>query len=143
MKLTKGLVLRATAITAAVSFLIFFIWIVVIADKADGIPWWSFIDRIPYGDKVGHLCLISTMSFLCNLAFPTSKPRWSPVSLTLTSLVLLTLLSLEELSQAFIPWRHLDFFDWLADLTGLVLGQFVSSFVVQPFRASSGVRKTP
>jgi len=110
---------RALAVSAAVSFLVFFIWIVTIADKGGGTPWWSFIDRIPAGDKVGHFCLIGTMSFLCNLAFPSRKLRL----VTMTTLVLLLALTLEELSQGFIKTRHLDLFDWLADLAGLAAGQ--------------------
>jgi hypothetical protein len=136
MKPTKRIFLRSAVITAACAFLVFFLWIVVIADNANGPPWWSFIDRIPYGDKVAHLCLISAMSFLCNLAFPTAKPKWFPAFLTLTSLVILVLLSLEERSQAFVPSRHLDFFDWLADLAGLVVGQFVASWFRTRLRKS-------
>jgi len=107
----------------------FFIWIVMIADAGNGTPWWSFIHRIPFGDKVGHLGLIGTMSFLCNLAFPSRKPGFLLRTTTLTTLVLLVLVSLEELSQGFINTRTLDLFDWLADLAGLAIGQSVALFV--------------
>ncbi len=110
---------RNLAVLAAVSFVAFFIWIVAIANRGDGALWWAFIHRIPAGDKMGHLGLIGTMSFLCNLAFPSRKLAF----LTLTSLVVLLAFSLEELSQGFIATRQLDFFDWLADAAGLVLGQ--------------------
>ena len=114
---------RQLAVGAAVSFIAFFIWIVVIADAGNGTPWWSFIDRIPYGDKVGHLGLIGTMSLLCNLAFRARRPAFLPSFITTTSAVLLVLLTAEELSQAFIKTRHLDLCDWLADLAGLGIGQ--------------------
>jgi polysaccharide biosynthesis protein VpsQ len=114
---------RPVAVTAAVAFIGFFIWIIVIADQSDGVPWWSFIEMIPFGDKVGHLGLVSTLSLLCNFAFTRWKSdRWRFI--TRTTWVLLILLSLEELSQGFIPHRHLDVFDWLADLAGLAVGQF-------------------
>lgn len=120
-------ILRSLATLAAAGFVIFFIWIVVIADRGNGTPWWSFIiDRIPCGDKVGHLGLIGMMSFLCNLAFPSRKSGFLPRFITLTTLILLVLLSMEELSQGFIKTRHLDFYDWLADLSGLALGQFIA-----------------
>jgi len=118
----KARLFRWLALTAATAFIAFFVGIVIIADRADGVPFWSFLDRIPNGDKLGHLCLIGTMSFLCNLAFPVRKYGWP----TVTTLVLLLLLTGEELSQAFIPSRHLDFFDWLADFAGLALGQMVA-----------------
>ena len=44
-------------------------------------------------------------------------------------MILLALLSLEELAQAFIPTRTCDFFDWLADLAGLALGQAAASTI--------------
>lgn len=115
---------RPLASAAAAGFIVFFIWIVVIADRGNGTPWWSFIERIPFGDKLGHLGLIGTMSFLCNLAFPSRKIGFPPRCVTLTTLILLVLLSTEELSQGFIKTRHLDLFDWLADLAGLATGQF-------------------
>ncbi len=111
---------RLLAVTAALGFVGFFVWIVTIANRAGGTPWWSFITYIPYGDKVGHLALVGLLAFLCNLAFPSRK--WWLV--TKTTLVLLLIITLEELSQVFIVTRHLDLFDWLADLAGLVLGQF-------------------
>lgn len=124
MKLPNRFTFRLLATFSAVSFIVFFIWIVVIADRGNGTPWWSFIERIPYGDKVGHLGLIGMLSFLCNLAFPSRQPGFLPRFITLTTLILLVLLSMEELSQGFIRSRHLDFFDWLADLAGLAVGQF-------------------
>ena len=134
--------IRPLVVFAAACFMVFFIWIVVIADEAKGTPWWSFIIAdIPYGDKVGHLCLIGSMSFLCNLAIPSRKPGFLRRTLTLTTFVLLVLVTLEELSQGFIASRTLDFFDWLADLVGLGCGQWLAlkcgKFVVQPLRASS------
>lgn len=112
---------RTGAVVAALGFIAFFIWIVTIADAGNGTPWWSgIISRIPYGDKVGHLCLVSLLSFLCHLAFPSRKRS----GVTLTTLMLLTILTLEELSQGWISTRTLDVFDWLADLAGLVVGQF-------------------
>lgn len=117
--------LRPLSVVAAGGFIGFFVWIVTIADKGEGTPWWSvIIDRIPCGDKVGHLCLVGTLCFLCNLAFAPRKSGFPPRCITLTTLVLLVLLSLEELSQGFIKTRHLDLYDWLADLAGLAIGQF-------------------
>ncbi len=116
---------RPLAMAAACGFIGFFVWIIVIADRAEGVPWWSFIHQIPFGDKVGHFGLVGALSFLCNLAFArrgSNRPRF----ITRTTWVLLLVLSLEELSQGFIPHRHLDLFDWLADLAGLAVGQILA-----------------
>jgi hypothetical protein len=121
--------LRPLAMVAAGGFIGFFVWIIVIADKADGVPWWSFIHQIPFGDKLGHFGLVGTLSFLCNLAF-ARRDRPRARGITSITWVLLVLISLEELSQGFIPHRHLDFFDWLADLAGLAVGQMVAGMIV-------------
>jgi VanZ family protein len=118
---------RLIARIAAGAFILFFITIVVIADRGEGNQWWAFINRIPNGDKLGHLVLIGTLSLLCNLALPTRPRRNLPRFITLTTLVLLVLLSLEELAQAFIPTRTCEFFDWLADLAGLAIGQIAAT----------------
>jgi VanZ family protein len=116
-------VARWVAICAAATFVAFFITIVIIADRGEGSRWWGFIDRLPYGDKIGHLCLVSTLALLCNLAIPQWSQRRIAGVITLTSLIVLTALSLEEISQAFIPGRTCDWLDWLADLAGLAIGQ--------------------
>lgn len=110
----------------ALGFLVFFIVIVIIANRGDGNRWWGFLVRHSYGDKLGHLILVGTLSFLANLALslrPLPRlPRW----ITTVTFVLFVLLTVEELSQAFIPSRSCDGFDWLADLCGLALGQFAA-----------------
>ena len=108
---------------AAGACLVFFITISVIADRGEGSRWWGFIDHIPQGDKLGHVLLVGTMALLCNLAIPPQPRAWLPRFITLTTLLLLIVFTLDELAQAFIPTRTCDIFDWLADLVGLALGQ--------------------
>ena len=118
---------RTLSRVAASAFVLFFVTISVIADRGEGVRWWGFIGHIPQGDKLGHMVLVGTMAFLCNLAIlPRSRP-WLPRFITLTTLVLLVLLSLDEVVQAFISTRTCDIFDWLADLMGLALGQTVAT----------------
>lgn len=118
---------RTLSSMAALVFGFFFIIIIGIADRGEGNQWWAFIGRIPYGDKIGHLSLIGILAFLCNLAIPPRPCSRLTCCITLTTLVLLVLLSLEEIAQAFIPTRTCDFYDWLADLAGLALGQFAAT----------------
>ena len=113
----------------ALAFLAFFIVIVIVADRGDGNRWWGFLVKHQYGDKVGHLGLVGTLCFLANLAFPVRQLPRLPRFITTITFILLSLLTIEELSQAFIPSRTCDLFDWLADLCGLALGQSVALFV--------------
>ncbi len=121
--------IRKASVAAAVGFIAFLILVIIIADRGEGAKWWTFIDHIPYGDKVGHLGLIGTLSLLCNLAFHPRQPRWLPRWITLVTLMLLVILSGEEIAQAFIPTRTCDLFDWLADLAGLAAGQATALWI--------------
>jgi hypothetical protein len=120
---------RTITLSAALGFIVFIVTIIVIADRGEGGRWWGFIHDIPLGDKVGHLGLIGTLSLLCNLAIPGWKLRYLPRFITAVTAVLLVLLSLEELAQAFLPHRTCDLFDWLADLGGLTLGQALAMWI--------------
>jgi hypothetical protein len=110
----------------ALSFVSFFILIVIIANRGDGNRWWGFLVRHPYGDKLGHLILVGTLSFLTNLALSLRPLPKLPSWITTVTLILFSLLTIEELSQAFIPSRSCDLFDWLADVCGLALGQLAA-----------------
>jgi hypothetical protein len=117
---------RLAAPLAALAFITFFLVIIRIANRGEGDQWWAFIHHIPYGDKVGHLGLVGTLSFLCNLASRRWKwnirPRW----ITPATFVLLILLTGEEIAQAYQPHRTCDLYDWLADLAGLAAGQWLA-----------------
>ena len=133
------------ATLAAIAYVAFFITIVIIADRGEGDRWWAFIHQIPYGDKIGHLVLIGMLSLLCNLALAPRKVSHLPPFITLTTFVLLVLLTLEEIAQAFLPTRTCDLGDWLADLAGLALGQWLALIARRRFfkMASSPISPTP
>ncbi len=108
---------------SAFGFAFFLVVLILLASNEEGKKLFAFIDLIPFGDKIGHVCLFGFLTFLCNLAFPSRNPLRFPRFMTRTTLVLLTIITLEELSRYFIPSRTMDFIDWLADVAGLMLGQ--------------------
>ncbi|MDP4625452.1 MAG: VanZ family protein [Akkermansiaceae bacterium] len=122
---------------AAIGFILFIISAVIIANRGEGGNWWSFIHDIPYGDKVGHVGLMGTLCFLCNLAFPCRSIKLPSGLVTPATLTVFTLVSLEELSQAFIPSRSCDLFDWLADIAGIILGQTAALLILRRQKAAS------
>ncbi len=115
---------------------------IVIANRGEGDAWWPFLKHIPFGDKTGHLCLFSTLAFLCNLALPQFRFRFLPRFVTGITFVLFLLTSLEELAQAFIPSRTCDLADWLADLAGLAIGQFAAAGVMHFLNHQSSQQTT-
>lgn len=126
---------------AAFGFIAFLIILIFIANSGGESRWWPFLDHVPYGDKLGHFGLFGTLCFLCNLAFPSRRFGRAPFLITLTSLVLLTIITLEEFSQLFITSRHFDIIDLLADYIGLTIGQAlaVSLYNSTASRPSSNV----
>lgn len=113
-------------------FVLFMLLIITIANRGDGDRWWSFIHQIPCGDKLGHIGLMTTLALLCNLAFLPRPVSFLPQFITRTTFVLFVIVTLEELSQAFLPTRTCDPLDWLADLTGLTLGQLAAQLLPKP-----------
>ena len=104
-------------------FILFMLLAVTVANRGDGGHWWSFLQHIPHGDKLGHVGLMGTLSLLCNLALAPRRFHFLPVPVTRVTFVLFAIVTLEEISQAFIATRTCDLFDWLADLAGLAAGQ--------------------
>ncbi len=113
------LLLRITFVLFTTAFLS----IIVIADSGNGNHFWSYVGRVPCGDKLGHLGLVGTLSFLLNLLLEgrPAPGRWS--AMMLGSLLLLAFMTLEEASQAFIPHRSFDLLDGLANIIGVFCGE--------------------
>ena len=89
------------------------------------------VTSIPFGDKIGHFLAFGTLAFFVVRVAPAPidegatdehARRLVPRSL----IVLFVLVALEELSQAWIPWRHCDPFDLLADALGMALFSWIS-----------------
>lgn len=100
-----------------------FLSIIAIADQGRADLFWGIVGRIPCGDKLGHLGLVGTLSFLLNLllAGRPAPGRFGPMMLG--SLLLLAFMTLEEASQAFIPHRSFDLLDGLANVIGVFCGE--------------------
>jgi hypothetical protein len=126
-------------------FILFMLVIVTIANRGEGDRWWSFIHDIPFGDKLGHVGLMGALCLLCNLAFTPRRFRFLPPFINSVTFILFTLITLEELSQAFIPTRTCDFLDWAADLAGLALGQLAANGIRRIFQTTSAnpIHNTP
>ncbi len=100
----------------ALSFLLFLLWLMVMADRGQSHLLFDLARATPHGDKIGHLLLFATLTLLANAAL--GYRRLWPGILLGSLLVLLFALG-EELSQAWFPNRTLDLLDALADLTGI------------------------
>lgn len=106
-------------VSLATGFGLFLICIVYSANTGTDMAIMQWVRSFDHGDKVAHFLLFGVLSFLLNFAFKARSiklGRWSIYSGT----ALVVILALfEEFSQHFIATRMFDYFDLLADLTGI------------------------
>jgi VanZ family protein len=104
-----------------VAFAIFIALVIRAANTGQGERYWSFLDAIPFGDKLGHVILMGILCFLLNLALHcrTVTIRKSPI--LLGTLLVSLFVIVEEISQLFLQYRSFDLGDLLADAIGIAL----------------------
>jgi hypothetical protein len=110
----------------ALAYVAFLLAIVIVADSGRFRSLFIFVDHIPFGDKIGHFAFMGTLALVIHGAFPRLRARLiGPV--TAASLLVATLVSLEELSQTFFPTRSADWLDLGADMLGIGLATAIAA----------------
>lgn len=104
-----------------VLFFIFIIWIIVQADLGIDNPFVQFVHQIPWGDKIGHICIFACLTFLLNYALSYTSFKLFKVELLTGSMLIFCFALTEEFTQLFFPTRTFDFGDILSDLVGIIL----------------------
>ena len=101
-------------------FLLFIILIIVLADRGQlGIL--KLVNRLPYGDKVGHFMLYGILTLLIDLTFFRSFPLRSPkLVAVLSGLILAIFIGLEEFSQQYFSERTFSLMDLAASYLGVI-----------------------
>ena len=109
----------------AITFGVFIVGIIVLADLGMLDILW-FVNRIPFGDKIGHFALYGILTLLIDLAIVRSLPFSRRRLLVFRiALILALIIGLEEFSQQYFPNRTFD----LVDLTFSYLGVIFFSWV--------------
>lgn len=99
--------------------------IIVLADLGM-LGFLKFVNRIPFGDRIGHFVLYGILTLLIDLALFRTPHGLNPNLLVLrVALILVLVIGLEELSQQFFSNRSFD----LLDLAFSYLGVIVFSWV--------------
>jgi polysaccharide biosynthesis protein VpsQ len=81
----------------------------------------AWVRAIPWADKIGHFLLVGGMSFVLNYSFKAKRFWVGPVSFLTASVIVFTIMTLEEVSQIFIATRSFDPGDLLFDYAGIWL----------------------
>ncbi len=103
---------------AALSFLVFTIWIIHEANIGRDNFIFKTVRATPYGDKIGHFFLAGTLTLIANFLF---RHRAFRLILPYGSLAVLAIAIIEESSQYFLPTRSLDIMDAMANVLGILV----------------------
>ena len=109
---------------------LFAIWLILVggvivcADRGVLRGFFRWINGIPFGDKAGHVFLIGIMAHLlnCAMAGRTSgigRSRWQ-----MGGLIVAVVMTIEEISQIWIPSRTFDLGDLAANYVGILLAEW-------------------
>ncbi len=89
----------------------------------------NFVGNIPYGDKLGHFFLMGGFSFLLNLVLNAKTFGVGKFNYLLGSLIVLVVVTLEEISQRFVAGRTFDWGDLVFDYLGIFVFGELARFI--------------
>ena len=105
--------------------------IIFLADRRGTRYMLNFVGNIPYGDKLGHFLLMGGFSFLLNLVLNARTFRLWKFNYLLGSLIVLIVVTIEEISQMFVAGRTFDWSDLVFDFLGIFLLGELARFICQ------------
>jgi polysaccharide biosynthesis protein VpsQ len=84
-----------------------------------------WVNTQPFGDKCGHLILIGFLTYLLNHALDGREINIGRLKLLLGCTIVAVVMTIEEISQIWIPSRSFDFVDLSANYLGIAIAGFV------------------
>jgi polysaccharide biosynthesis protein VpsQ len=103
--------------------------IIFLADRKGTRYLLNFVGNIPYGDKIGHFCLMGGFAFLLNLVLNAKTFKFLKINWLVGSLIVVIVVTLEECSQIFIRGRTFDLGDLFFDYLGIFLFGELARFI--------------
>ena len=86
-------------------------------------PGASLFEFLPNADKLAHMAEYFILSLLVYLALVKAHTCKAPAAAVFSVIIISIYGASDEFHQNFTPGRTVDFFDWLADLTGALAAQ--------------------
>ena len=126
VRMWQWTVLYGTFIVASV------LWVDTTAPSPGDILYWPFhwFYGIPHLDKVGHFILFGILTLLIDLTAFEARPRRSVIwTAVLCSLGLAALISLEELSQIWLPLRDPSITSLASSLLGVAVSTWLAIWI--------------
>ena len=101
-------------------FVVFLIGVVIVANLGLAPVVFAFLRYIPGGDKTGHFVLMGMLSLLVNLSLSAKRVPVAGLSLLKGSLIVMLVVTLEELGQLLLKHRSFDLSDLAMDYLGII-----------------------
>ncbi|WP_414829489.1 VanZ family protein [Alteromonas sp. H39] len=114
------MIIRGLSIIAALGFFGFILWVISMANRAQPSVFFDFVASFPLGDKVGHVGLFGTLTLLVTVALGFRTLRIMNTRIYVGAMLVWLFVTVEEVSQGFIPNRTMDMGDYMADLIGIL-----------------------
>jgi hypothetical protein len=113
-------------------FIFILVLIIVIANLGLGPAYFPFFYKIPGLDKIGHFFLTGLLSYFVNTLFNGKKVKVLSLSTLKGSLVVFTIVALEELSQILLVYRAFSILDLGFDLAGIIIFGRLADYFLSP-----------
>ena len=132
---------------SAAMFVLLVASIVAAADKGALPDLISTLYSFPGGDKLGHFLLMGTMSFLINFSLGAPSPSQQLPKVVKATIVIVFLVTLEEISQLWFRTRTFSFWDlsssYLGVYCGLTLALFACRTLQRRLASASVAHESP
>ncbi len=110
----------------AASLIVFLFWILYLANTGSDSVFFDLIKMIPYGDKVGHICLFGLITLVMIFATKHKAMFIKGRKIYYGAMMVITFVVVEEFTQLFIATRHFELIDLVADAIGITTASFVA-----------------
>lgn len=110
-------------------FIGFLLWLIAMANAGAANPLFALAHAVPYGDKIGHIVLFGILAAGSNICSNFATFTIAGITCYRGTAITGILVTLEELSQGFIPARTLDGGDFLANAIGISLFTYLSLYL--------------
>lgn len=118
--------MRKIFLGLAFSVFLVIAWAVYAADMGQRNVVFTFVRSLPFGDKIGHFCLFGTLCFFATLGTNFHRFTLQQIHIPSATSIILSLALLEEITQAWSPYRTFDLMDLLADFLGAGTATFLA-----------------
>lgn len=121
----------------------FILWVIYLANTGSHNPLLALVQQMPYGDKIGHLCLFGSLNFVAILGLRFHRIRYRKLRIYTATAALAVFVLAEEITQLANPLRTFDWLDLSADALGMTLANLAAWGVQCRLTASASKTMPP